>query len=355
MGPYGRVTTNPSSVGKGPIGVSYVRPDVRPRCRISAVEVPGLPAVRCWSRFVKDRLNFRTAVSIHSDRVRIATNTNATKPSAAARTSLSNRPITVEQTATPPALGRPDSLRSEAVRVVELWRYPVKSMQGERLDAAEIGMAGIVGDRQWALRDRSTGLTLTARRVPELLFATPHLDDDIADGALRIELPDGTVTADDAVLSRWLDRDVTLCRAGEPGTYEIAADFEHEDRSEWTRWEGPSWSFHDSTRIHMSIASTGSVGAWDPRRFRANVIVDAADGSENELIGALARVGTALVEVTKPIDRCVMTTRPQPGIDRDLDVLRTINATRRSTLGVGTLVRTPGHVALGDELAALDS
>ncbi len=239
-----------------------------------------------------------------------------------------------------------------AVRVVELWRYPVKSMQGERLDAAEIGRAGIVGDRQWALRDRSTGLTLTARRVPELLFARPHHDGGIEGDKVQIELPDGTVTADDADLSRWLDRDVTLCRAGEPGTYEIAIDFEQEDRSEWTQWEGPSWSFHDSTKIHMSIASTGSIGAWDPRRFRANVIIDAADGAENGLVGLHARVGTALVEVTKPIDRCVMTTRPQPGIGRDLDVLRTINATRGSILGVGTLVRTPGRVALGDELAA---
>jgi uncharacterized protein YcbX len=236
------------------------------------------------------------------------------------------------------------------VRVVELWRYPVKSMQGERLDAAEIGAAGIVGDRQWALRDVATGLTLTARRVPELLFATPHVDGD----GVQIELPDGTVTADDAVLSRWLGREVTLCRSGEPGTYEIATDFEREDESEWLQWQGPSWSFHDSTTTHVSIASTGSIGAWDSRRFRANVIVEAADGAENALVGARAGVGTAVVEVVKQIDRCVMTTRPQPGIDRDLDVLRTINATRASLLGVGGLVQTPGHVALGDEVAPLD-
>jgi uncharacterized protein YcbX len=50
------------------------------------------------------------------------------------------------------------------MRVVELWRYPVKSMQGEQLDVADVGTAGIVGDRQWALVDSSTGLALTARR-----------------------------------------------------------------------------------------------------------------------------------------------------------------------------------------------
>lgn len=234
------------------------------------------------------------------------------------------------------------------MRVVELWRYPVKSMQGQPLDVAEVGAAGIVGDRQWALRDVATGHVLTARRVPELLFARPRVDGE----SVSIELPDGTCTADDAALSRWLGRDVALVRAGEPGTYEIALDFEDEDGSEWVSWEGPSWSFHDSTRTQVSIVSTGSIGAWDRRRFRANVIVDAADGAEDDLVGHTVQLGTSAIEVVKQIDRCVITTRPQPGgIDRDLRVLRRINADRGSLLGVGSLVRTPGVVRVGDELA----
>ena len=57
------------------------------------------------------------------------------------------------------------------------------------------------------------------------------------------------------------------------------------------------------------------------------------------------------LDVVKPIDRCVMTTRPQPGgIERDLDVLRTINAERHTHLGVGSLVVTPGHLRVGDEV-----
>lgn len=234
------------------------------------------------------------------------------------------------------------------MRVVELWRYPVKSMQGERLDTADIGEAGIVGDRQWALLDVETGLALTARRVPELLFGRPHL----VAGEVVIELPDGTLTADDGDLSRWLDRDVTLTRAGEPGTYEIALDFEHEDSSEWVSWQGPSWSFHDSVRTHVSILSTGSIGGWDRRRFRGNVIVDAADRAEDALVGHTVQLGTSTIDVGKQIDRCVITTRPQPdGIDRDLDVLRRVNADRQSMLGVGGLVREPGTVRVGDVLA----
>ena len=107
------------------------------------------------------------------------------------------------------------------MRVVSVWRYPVKSMQGEALETAHVDELGVVGDRQWALVDTSTGLALTARRVPELLFATPWL---VASDQVEIELSDGALTADDQTLSDWLDRPVRLTRAaaGKPGRYEIA-------------------------------------------------------------------------------------------------------------------------------------
>ena len=98
------------------------------------------------------------------------------------------------------------------MRVLELWRYPVKSLQGERLAEAEIGPLGIPGDRGWALFDRDTGLGLTARRVPELLFGAARVRPD---GGVEVVLPDGTVTADEAVLSDWLGRRVELRAATE--------------------------------------------------------------------------------------------------------------------------------------------
>ena len=127
--------------------------------------------------------------------------------------------------------------------VAELWRYPVKSIGGERLDVAEIDEWGIRGDRQWAVVDLATGYGLTAKRVPELLFATASVvDDDVA-----IALPDGTGTigtgpATDQALSTWLGRPVTLRRAttDRAATYEIAADFEAEDSSELLHWSGPA-------------------------------------------------------------------------------------------------------------------
>lgn len=237
------------------------------------------------------------------------------------------------------------------MRVRELWRYPVKSMQGEQLDAVAVGELGVAGDRQWALVDTETGLSLTARRVPALLYGHARLVDD---DHVEIGLPDGSVTADDRVLSDWLDRPVRLTRAapGRRGRYEIAADFEDEAGSEWFQWDGPEGTFHDSSRTRVSVLTTGSIGDWDRRRFRGNVIVEADGvGTETQLVGQRISIGSVTLDVVKPIDRCVITTRPQPGgIERDLDVLRTINAERNTWLGVGTLVVTPGHIAVGDEL-----
>jgi uncharacterized protein YcbX len=235
--------------------------------------------------------------------------------------------------------------------VTRLWRYPVKSMQGEQLEEAVIGDRGITGDRQWALVAVATGKALTARREPRLLYAFARL---AGDDGVEVVLPDGQVTASDGELSAWLGYDVELRRASddERGTYEIAADFEHEDTSEWISWNGPRGSFHDSNRTQVSIASEASFAGWDERRFRFNVIVD-GDG-EADLVGRTLRLGDAVVEVSKPIDRCVITTRPQPGgIERDLDVLRTINANKGGRLGIGSLVVTGGKVSVGDALEPL--
>ena len=234
------------------------------------------------------------------------------------------------------------------MQVVELWRFPVKSLQGEQLDAAEIGRDGVVGDRAYALFDLDTGFGLTARRVPELLLASAHL----VDGGLVVTLPDGTESTDDRVLSDWLGRKVVLCRAGaiDAPRYENPLDYER-DR-DWIVFEGSTGAFHDSRRTQVSLVSTGTLGSWDRRRFRANIVLDGE--GEDAWVGSTVAVGDARLDVGKRIDRCVMTTRPQPGgIDRDLDVLRTINRTRDGCLAVGALVATPGRVAIGDVATAV--
>jgi uncharacterized protein YcbX len=236
------------------------------------------------------------------------------------------------------------------MRVAELWRYPVKSLQGERLESADVSPDGLEGDRRFAIYDVETQFGLTARRVPELLFASARLLDD---GGVEITLPDGSVAAGDDALSAWIGRPVTLRSAGADVArrYENPVDFEREATSEWEPFQGAGGAFHDSSRARVSLVSTGTIGAWDRRRFRSNVLL--AGEGEDALVGSAVTLGGAVLDVTMRMERCVMTTRPQPGgIDRDLDVLRTIARERDACLAVGALVKRAGTVRVGDELGS---
>src|ERR1043166_5595820 len=111
---------------------------------------------------------------------------------------------------------------SSAVQsVVSLWRYPVKSMMGEELNAAEVTERGLLGDRAYALIDRSDGKAATAknpRKWPRLLDFRATFIAPVRAAApvppVRIALPDGTtVTSDQGdlnqILSQALNREVT--------------------------------------------------------------------------------------------------------------------------------------------------
>jgi MOSC domain-containing protein len=236
------------------------------------------------------------------------------------------------------------------VHIAELWRYPVKSLQGEPLDAVEVTADGLEGDRQFAIYDVESGLGLTGRRVPELLFASARMR---ADGTAEITLQDGSVADDDRALSDWLGRPVTLRSAATEAArrYENVVDFEHESTSEWEAFDGAARAFHDNRGARVSLVSTATMGSWDPRRFRANVLLDGE--GEDSLVGSRVTLGEATLDVDMRIERCVMTTRAQAGgIERDLDVLRTIARERDACLAVGALVIDQGTIRVRDTLGA---
>jgi uncharacterized protein YcbX len=206
--------------------------------------------------------------------------------------------------------------------------------------------AGLYGDRRYSIVDVETGLGLTGRREPQLLFASAAL----RDSGVEITLPDGSIASDDDALSKWLDREVKLVDAREAagGRYECPIDEDQE--LQWFTYDGPGMAFHDAGMWRVSLVSTGTIGDWDPRRFRANVLLDGA--GEDELVGADVTLGETVVRVSSRIVRCVMVTRPQPGdIERDLSVLKKINAEREGCLAIGATVTTPGDIAVGDTLA----
>ena len=146
-------------------------------------------------------------------------------------------------------------------------------MQGERIEAADVGPQGLRGDRAFALFDTQTGFGLTARRVPQLLYAVARYRDD---GGVRITLPDGTAAEHDRALSDWLGRSVTLRAAGEAGArvFENPADFEHD--AQWEPFDGSTGAFHDSGQAQVSLLSLATIADGQRRRFRANVILTVA-------------------------------------------------------------------------------
>lgn len=218
---------------------------------------------------------------------------------------------------------------------------PVKSLQGERIEHAEFGAQGIAGDRRYAIFDVDTGFGLTARRAPEMLFASARTT---GDGAVQIVLPDGMVAADDAALSAWLGWAVALRSAGEVAArrYENPEDIETEAEESWGPFEGAGGAFHDTAGATITVLSTASMGGEARRRFRANVVVD--EQGEDALVGQAVRIGAATVAVSVPIARCVMVTRAQPGgIELDREVLRRIHRRARRQPGGRGRGHLPGH------------
>jgi uncharacterized protein YcbX len=228
--------------------------------------------------------------------------------------------------------------------VREIWRYPVKSMGGERLEQATVGEQGITGDRAWGVRDEVTGMILTARREPRLLMAQAALPD----GSPVITVEGGRQLATSGELSDWLDRPVELvsARIG-PGTFENPRDIDNED--DWVSWQSPNGSFHDSSSC-VSIVSTASLAGYEQQRFRINLIVDGADSEldESMLEGRDATIGSVGLHVRKPITRCIIVARAQPGITADLGVLKRVIRERDNIMGIGARAYREGTLAVGD-------
>jgi uncharacterized protein YcbX len=244
-------------------------------------------------------------------------------------------------------------------RVRELRRYPVKSLLGERLEAASLTSAGLAGDRLWAVRDAATGRLLSAKRVPALLGCAARL----RDGSVELVWPDGTRARHDdrnvaGRLSAVVGREVELVarRADLLPTFEGA---DPEGRTEV--FTGPPGTFFDSAPLHVLTDATlraleaEHAPAGDLRRFRPNIVVEVGgelDGFvENHWIGlALAFGDRARARINKSCARCVLVTHGQEELPADRAVLRTVTRVNDNVAGVLATVAVPGPVRVGDEV-----
>jgi uncharacterized protein YcbX len=247
--------------------------------------------------------------------------------------------------------------------VQELWRHPVKSLQGERLAQAAFDRAGLAGDRLWGIRESTSGTILTGRREPLLLLASARLVGDEPE----LTLPDGSVVAAlgvemDAALSAWLGRPVELVAAADVrrGVSEFYRDAT-DDTSDLLSFKMPPGRFVDLRPL--LLLTTPSLrraerlhagGDWHVRRFRPNILIE-ADGDdwlEDAWTGRRVSIGPIEVDVVAPCVRCTMVTRRQPGLDGDLDVYRTLLREHSGTLGVWADVAVGGAVRVGDPVDA---
>ena len=151
-----------------------------------------------------------------------------------------------------------------------LWRYPVKSMQGEVRSEVRLSAVGVMGDRSFGVLDVASGTIISAKRDGRLLEATArYRGQELLVGPPGLdELGPGTRL--DNRLSQWLDRPVRLVPASGYGTptFEGPDDFERDD-SELHRWDGQIGSFVDESPLH--VVTTGGLAELAAERARVAV------------------------------------------------------------------------------------
>lgn len=273
----------------------------------------------------------------------------------------------------------------------EVWRYPVKSMQGSMLRSAWVDESGVLGDRMFALRDMKAGTVASAkhpRKWPDLLRCEAEYVVSPEPGrpppGVAIVLPTGVMVQRggpraDAELSEFFGLAVSL-QSRPKGELLRETDRTPVDRDadgevvqiESMGLGSPPGRYYDYGPIHIlttatlrTLAMHRPKASFDRVRFRPNLVID-VEGigfAENEWLGHRLRVGEVLLEIFDPTPRCVVTTLPQRGLDRDRSVLRTVvaqNSATSHTLAPGQVLKgvagvygrvvTPGVISVGDEV-----
>ena len=275
--------------------------------------------------------------------------------------------------------------------VINIYRYPVKSMMGEILSEADIGEAGIPGDRGWAVRDEKRGGIRGGKKIPQLMTLTAQSGPT----APLITAPDGdSASASTEGINEWLsdklNHPVTLWpllpadqldhyRRGAPDT----EDSEQELRAVFGRlpeeplpdlagfeelleFESPPGTYFDAFPISImsqqSLASMNQLegeSRFDVRRFRPNLLVDIPDTDhpfpEQAWVGKTLSIGSVKLKIDMTCPRCSMTTHGFDDLPRDTEVMRKLVNHSDGNLGIYASVQTPGKISLEDHIAISQS
>lgn len=233
---------------------------------------------------------------------------------------------------------------TEIGRIEALYRYPVKSMAGERLDSAELGWHGVEGDRRLALRrmeDRGGFPWLTASKLAELLLFTPHGRDDAG-------LPTHVRSPEGAELPIFGD--------------ELAAEIERRHGKPVQMMHMKHGIFDDGSVSVIAVDTVGEVCRLaehepDARRFRPNVLVrlhEQGPFREDAWLGRVLSFGedgdAPAIAVTMRDARCSMVNLDPDSARSSPDVLKAAVRVNANNAGIyGTVIRT-GRLAVGQPI-----
>lgn len=290
--------------------------------------------------------------------------------------------------------------------VTQLWRFPVKSMGGTPVERLLLDRRGVHADRLWAVRDLEHDITASARRAPALLGCSARYAEEPGPDAgpgnvpeVIVTMPDGRELSSagdelDCALSELLNRDVRLTALPPVGDTSLHRLSVQQTRANYSpsevrrdfglsssetlpdtsvfstrqmltlaRYATPPGTFVDLSPVH--VLSTNSLAAlsagategdmpYDVRRFRPNVLVALEEPDsgypEADWVGGEVEIGSTLLQVTNPTVRCVVPTRPQPGLPLDRALTRRLAERTDRFLGVYADVGSPGVVRVGDEV-----
>ena len=209
------------------------------------------------------------------------------------------------------------------MQLAEIWRYPIKSMSGERLDRVTVEPLGLEGDRVVHV-ENARGRVVTARTHPLLLGHKGSLS---ADGE---PLVDGRPWTDPGVLA-------DVVRIVGPGARLVRDD--STDRFDV---------------LPLLVATDGAITefGYDGRRLRPNFVVGGVSGlDERNWEGQRLRIGAVIIRLERLRARCVMTTFDPDTIEQDRRVLASIVERFDGTLALNGAVELGGIVRVGDKVA----
>ncbi len=211
--------------------------------------------------------------------------------------------------------------RKNKMIISEIWRYPVKSLAGEKLKTAQLNLDGISGDRRVLVYDEESRRLVTSRTKPKLLGLKATL------GKNGEPLINGIAWDD-------IESQQAIINAAGEGARLI-------------EWDGPE----RFDILPLLVATDGAIKefGYDYRRLRPNIIIGGVEGlAEREWAGRQMKIGKAIIEFAQLRGRCVMTTYDPDTLKRDPAVLRHIVKKFDGTLALDTAVLQSGKISVGD-------